>query len=69
VLHNSNTLKLKWRGALACQPLPACDPAPATAVWLLQNIRKKFPLVLGRINQLITRLEALGPAASIDVRM
>eukprot|EP00882_Tetradesmus_deserticola_P015170 GHRQ01016154.1.p1 GENE.GHRQ01016154.1~~GHRQ01016154.1.p1 ORF type:complete len:527 (+),score=223.12 GHRQ01016154.1:158-1738(+) len=33
----------------------------------MQNIRKKFPLVLGRINQLIARLEALGPAAAIDV--
>ena len=33
----------------------------------MQNIKKKFPLVLGRINQLIARLEALGPAASIDV--
>lgn len=33
----------------------------------LQNIKKKFPLVLGRINELIKRLEALGPAASIDV--
>eukprot|EP00878_Enallax_costatus_P001345 GHUV01001492.1.p1 GENE.GHUV01001492.1~~GHUV01001492.1.p1 ORF type:complete len:559 (+),score=128.36 GHUV01001492.1:1110-2786(+) len=33
----------------------------------MQNIRRKFPLVLGRINQLIGRLEALGPQASIDV--
>eukprot|EP00879_Flechtneria_rotunda_P009548 GHRR01009994.1.p1 GENE.GHRR01009994.1~~GHRR01009994.1.p1 ORF type:complete len:439 (+),score=146.14 GHRR01009994.1:585-1901(+) len=33
----------------------------------MQNIKKKFPLVLGRINQLIGRLEALGPRASIDV--
>lgn len=33
----------------------------------MQNIKKKFPVVLGRINQLIERLHALGPAASIDV--
>lgn len=35
--------------------------------FVLQNIKKKFPLVLGRINQLIGRLESLGPQASIDV--
>uniref|UniRef100_A0A383W692 Cytochrome P450 n=1 Tax=Tetradesmus obliquus TaxID=3088 RepID=A0A383W692_TETOB len=33
----------------------------------MQNIRKKFPLVLGRINQLIARLEALGPDVAVDV--
>jgi hypothetical protein len=41
--------------------------AAAAAALLPQNIRKKFPLVLGRINQLITRLDALGPHASVDV--
>jgi hypothetical protein len=34
---------------------------------LVQNIKKKFPVVLGRINQLIGRLQVLGPDASIDV--
>jgi hypothetical protein len=34
---------------------------------LVQNIKKKFPVVLGRINQLIGRLQVLGPGASIDV--
>jgi cytochrome P450 len=34
---------------------------------LPQNIRKKFPLVLGRINQLCERLAAAGPGAAIDV--
>lgn len=33
----------------------------------LQNIRKKFPLVRSRINQLVDRLAALGPDASVDV--
>jgi hypothetical protein len=33
----------------------------------VQNIKKKFPVVLGTINQLIERLHALGPEASIDV--
>lgn len=34
---------------------------------VMQNIKKKFPVVLGTINQLIERLHALGPEASIDV--
>lgn len=33
----------------------------------MQNIKKKFPLVLGRINQLCERLAAAGPGTSIDV--
>eukprot|EP00775_Hariotina_reticulata_P012934 gene12934-13062_t len=33
----------------------------------MQNIKKKFPLVLARINHLISRLRALGPTASVDV--
>lgn len=33
----------------------------------MQNIKKKFPLVLSRINQLVDRLAAVGPEASIDV--
>jgi hypothetical protein len=33
----------------------------------MQNIKKKFPVVLGRINELIGRLQLLGPDASIDV--
>jgi hypothetical protein len=41
--------------------------AVAAAALHVQNIRKKFPLVLGRINQLIARLDALGPQASVDV--
>jgi hypothetical protein len=35
--------------------------------WFPQNIRKKFPLVLGRTNQLCERLAAAGPGAAIDV--
>jgi uncharacterized protein YlxP (DUF503 family) len=34
---------------------------------LVQNIKKKYPVVLSRINQLIGRLQVLGPEASIDV--
>ncbi|WIA35872.1 hypothetical protein OEZ86_004255 [Tetradesmus obliquus] len=33
----------------------------------IQHIKKKFPLVLGRVNQLVGRIAAQGPAASIDV--
>jgi hypothetical protein len=33
----------------------------------MQNIKKKYPLVLSRINQLVERIKVLGPAASIDV--
>jgi hypothetical protein len=33
----------------------------------VQNIKKKFPVVLDRINELIDRLHALGPDASVDV--
>jgi cytochrome P450 len=32
-----------------------------------QNIKKKYPLVLARVNQLVDRIEAQGAAASIDV--
>jgi hypothetical protein len=32
-----------------------------------QNIKKKYPLVLSRINQLVERIKVLGPAAAIDV--
>jgi hypothetical protein len=32
-----------------------------------QNIKKKFPLVLSRVNQLVDRIAAQGPAASVDV--
>jgi len=32
-----------------------------------QNIKKKFPLVLSRVNQLVDRVAAQGPTASIDV--
>ena len=32
-----------------------------------QNIKKKYPMVLGRVNRVITRAAALGPEASIDV--
>jgi hypothetical protein len=61
------TVHMLW---VAVMGLPALH---SLLLWLLpaacplQNIRKKFPLVLGRINQLITRLEALGPQASVDV--
>lgn len=34
---------------------------------MLQNIKKKYPLVLSRINQLVERIKVLGPTASIDV--
>jgi cytochrome P450 len=33
----------------------------------IQHIKKKFPLVLGRVNQLVGRIAAQGPGASIDV--
>ncbi|KAF6266201.1 cytochrome P450 [Scenedesmus sp. NREL 46B-D3] len=33
----------------------------------IQHIKKKFPLVLGRVNQLVGRIAAQGPQASIDV--
>jgi cytochrome P450 len=33
----------------------------------IQHIKKKFPLVLGRVNQLVCRIAAQGPQASIDV--
>jgi cytochrome P450 len=33
----------------------------------IQHIKKKFPLVLGRVNQLVARIAAQGPGASIDV--
>jgi len=33
----------------------------------MQNIKKKYPLVLSRINQLVDRIKVLGPKASIDV--
>jgi cytochrome P450 len=39
---------------------PRADSSP-------QNIRKKFPLVLSRINQLVDRIAAQGAGASIDV--
>jgi hypothetical protein len=42
----------------ALAPLPSSNQ---------QNIKKKYPLVLSRINQLCERIRALGPAASIDV--
>jgi hypothetical protein len=32
-----------------------------------QNIKKKYPLILSRINELIGRMAAQGPDASIDV--
>jgi hypothetical protein len=32
-----------------------------------QNIKRKHPLVLSRVNALLERLHALGPAAAIDV--
>ncbi|KIY97876.1 hypothetical protein MNEG_10087 [Monoraphidium neglectum] len=37
------------------------------ASFAFQNIKKKFPMVLGRVNELITRVAAQGPDASIDV--
>lgn len=33
----------------------------------VQNIKKKFPVILERINELVERLHALGPEASVDV--
>jgi hypothetical protein len=33
----------------------------------VQNIKKKYPLVLSRINQLVERIKVLGPQTSIDV--
>lgn len=33
----------------------------------LQNIKKKFPMVLDRVNEVVTRAAKLGPEASIDV--
>jgi cytochrome P450 len=33
----------------------------------VQNIKKKYPLVLNRVNQLVDRIHAQGPSASIDV--
>jgi len=32
-----------------------------------QNIKKKYPLILSRVNELVTRISAQGPEASIDV--
>ncbi|KAI8477013.1 MAG: cytochrome P450 [Monoraphidium minutum] len=32
-----------------------------------QNIKKKYPLILSRINELVARVAAQGPAASVDV--
>jgi hypothetical protein len=57
-----------WLAAAStCTAFCCCVLTAAAAACCLQNIKKKFPLVLGRINQLIGRLEALGPTASIDV--
>eukprot|EP00878_Enallax_costatus_P000395 GHUV01000482.1.p1 GENE.GHUV01000482.1~~GHUV01000482.1.p1 ORF type:complete len:459 (+),score=124.68 GHUV01000482.1:1092-2468(+) len=33
----------------------------------MQNIRKKFPLVLNRVNQLVERVTAQGPGTAVDV--
>ena len=33
----------------------------------IQNIKKKYPLILSKVNQLLGRVAALGPEASIDV--
>ena len=33
----------------------------------VQNIKKKYPLVLSRINQLVERIKVLGPQTAIDV--
>jgi cytochrome P450 len=32
-----------------------------------QNIKKKYPMVLSRVNQVLVRVAAQGPAASVDV--
>jgi cytochrome P450 len=33
----------------------------------IQNIKKKYPLILSKVNQLLGRVAALGPEASVDV--
>lgn len=42
-------------------------PSPSPSSFSLQNIKKKFPLVLSRVNQLVDRITAQGATASIDV--
>ena len=54
------------RNAGPADPATCCDMLH-TCFLVVQNIKKKFPVVLGTINQLIERLHALGPEASIDV--
>ncbi|KAF8057861.1 CYP97C1 [Scenedesmus sp. PABB004] len=69
------------KAALAYAPInKMCDPhgnanlltSAATDSWkairkAVANIKKKYPLVLSRVNQLVSRITAQGPGASIDV--
>lgn len=51
--------------------MTTCPLCSLPHIWCVgfftQNIKKKFPLVLNRVNQLVDRIHAQGPAASIDV--
>lgn len=49
-----------------CKVYCSCNSFPAV-LCVVQNIKKKYPLVLSRINQLVERIKVLGPSASIDV--